>query len=356
MRLEGLPAALPEVAVSILWVDVQADADPSEAFAALSSLAPTLSLEDVVDLLERDELAKTHDRAEEFRNASFVGFDLQPGPTIDRGPGSLVVQMVETLVGSRLLVSCWQRSRLLHGLDEATDGEPILHEDVVRDACRTWTSQDCETAADLASAVVAGLLVRSRRCVAELEHGLQRWEQHYHSASRERVAVDQADTRDLKVLLSTVNEIRRRLSAFENARLMLRPDEHRFRNAVAAPLETRVDDLMDSGLKRCGVLLEGIRASMELVSMDRVAFQGYMAEQRAQRDQVFQGRLEKVTALLLVPTLIAGIFGANTALPGGGTWAGFDAMLVSMVVTSVAVYVFLVARRWTRAVPERTPG
>lgn len=51
-----------------------------------------------------------------------------------------------------------------------------------------------------------------------------------------------------------------------------------------------------------------------------------------------QSQLAKVTALLLVPTLIAGVFGANTQLPGIGSWLGFDLMIVLMICSAVAVY------------------
>ena len=56
-----------------------------------------------------------------------------------------------------------------------------------------------------------------------------------------------------------------------------------------------------------------------------------------------QGYLGRVTGLVLVPTFVAGLFGANTALPGGGSWMGFEIMLVLMLISSVAV--FFVLRR-----------
>jgi magnesium transporter len=45
-----------------------------------------------------------------------------------------------------------------------------------------------------------------------------------------------------------------------------------------------------------------------------------------------------VAAVLLVPTLITGFFGANTNLPGGGHWSGFVAMVTLMVLGSGAAY------------------
>jgi Mg2+ and Co2+ transporter CorA len=48
-----------------------------------------------------------------------------------------------------------------------------------------------------------------------------------------------------------------------------------------------------------------------------------------------------VTGLVLVPTFVAGLFGANTALPGGGSWMGFDIMLVLMAVSAAASYLVI---------------
>ncbi len=45
-----------------------------------------------------------------------------------------------------------------------------------------------------------------------------------------------------------------------------------------------------------------------------------------------------MTGLVLVPTLVAGVFGANTAVPGGQAWWGFEVMLLLMVVSAVVVY------------------
>jgi Mg2+ and Co2+ transporter CorA len=55
-----------------------------------------------------------------------------------------------------------------------------------------------------------------------------------------------------------------------------------------------------------------------------------------------QDNLAKVTALILVPTLIVGLFGANTQLPGEDQWTGFGLMVGLMLVSALAVYMLLV--------------
>ncbi len=87
------------------------------------------------------------------------------------------------------------------------------------------------------------------------------------------------------------------------------------------------------------MLSEAIRADMDLLMLQASATQQEQTER-------LQGYLSRVTGLILVPTFVAGLFGANTRLPGGGSWMGFDLMVVLMVVSSIAVY--LIMRRLAR--------
>lgn len=79
------------------------------------------------------------------------------------------------------------------------------------------------------------------------------------------------------------------------------------------------------------LLSEGLRADMDLLMLQASATQQEQTER-------LQGYLSRVTGLILVPTFVAGLFGANTRLPGGGSWMGFDLMVVLMVVSSIGVY------------------
>lgn len=116
------------------------------------------------------------------------------------------------------------------------------------------------------------------------------------------------------------------------------------------------------------MLFENVRADMDLVTMNAIAEQARAAgdlatsvaqsaellKDQREADEAFQKQLGKVTALLLVPTLVAGIYGANTQLPGGGRWSGFDIMLLLMLVSSLAVYVYII-RGIRKSRPRESP-
>jgi hypothetical protein len=65
---------------------------------------------------------------------------------------------------------------------------------------------------------------------------------------------------------------------------------------------------------------------------DRIDAVSDLDQQRSRR------RVERLGFLILFPTLIAGVFGANTAIPGGGTWAGFGGMLAAMFILTILAY------------------
>jgi Mg2+ and Co2+ transporter CorA len=81
--------------------------------------------------------------------------------------------------------------------------------------------------------------------------------------------------------------------------------------------------------------------------------------QRAQTDRLHD-RLDVVSAVFLVPALIAGIYGANTAIPGGGSWWGFVAMCVLMFLGVTLALLYLgkfpyepLMRRWPKSLRRK---
>lgn len=61
-----------------------------------------------------------------------------------------------------------------------------------------------------------------------------------------------------------------------------------------------------------------------------------------------------IGSLLLGPTLVFGAFGANVALPLGGSWAGLTLMISLAVLSVIAVYFLLnhMVNRFGRQQPK----
>jgi Mg2+ and Co2+ transporter CorA len=90
-------------------------------------------------------------------------------------------------------------------------------------------------------------------------------------------------------------------------------------------------------------LSDRLRSALDLVQLQLAQVQGRKTER-------LQQKVEIIAAVLLVPTLVAGAYGANTDFPGLGAEWGTVAMLVLMVVGGVGTFLFL---RWLREREER---
>ena len=108
---------------------------------------------------------------------------------------------------------------------------------------------------------------------------------------------------------------------------------------ASAEIEAAAEDTMTTlhGLR------ERIRTGLALVSAVSTSQALEVAEETQSGNEDFQRIAGILGAVILGPTLVAGLFGANTALPGGGSWWGFGIMLALMVVSAVAL--LLVLRR-----------
>jgi len=88
-----------------------------------------------------------------------------------------------------------------------------------------------------------------------------------------------------------------------------------------------------------------LRSSLDLLGVHSAAQQLKLAQNQAATQKRLQNALALVTSVLLVPTFIAGFFGANTEVPGQGKWWGFVLMVVLMVLGAVGTWLAIRPRR-----------
>ena len=321
----------------VLWVDVPWSADVAEVARRLGGLDPRLSSEIVSDLLEPDPLARAIDLGNGLRHVSLIGLHVPEGWREESDcPRHVVFQMIEVVNGPGWIVTCWHRSRHTDGMTNRDEwDEPVLR-GVEHAVLQRWETGTLRTAGDVGTALALELTSRYKHTQRALDRWVQDWERLVHGGE----VIEQDERDSLKRLLALVNESRRHLAAFNNARSAAH-DGRWFADADPE-LDKLADDALDRTLDRLRMLFDGIRADLDLVCMETLAHQARLAEERASSERKFQEGVGRITALLLVPTLIAGVFGANTWLPGGGTKDGFDVMLLLMVGASTAVYWWIV--------------
>jgi hypothetical protein len=348
---------VPAGADAVVWYDIDADSDPATAYEVLRELlGPALSRGMIDDLLTADiqpKVAVHRVDGAEVRAVSFVGVEASEGsetsdPDSTTKTGELTFQLVETLVAERWLVTCWHRGRTCTGATHDRETEPILQERAALAVRAAWADHPGMTPGDLGLCLARFMVDTYRSAYRITESWLESWELEFYRS------LEATEATTLNNLLALVSEFRSRLAAFNHAR-QVTPDKTWFPRLSQPQDAERMDDVLDRALKGLARLFGNIRADIDLLIMNGIASQARssaeqarslartadLAQQSRDASQRLQHQLEKVAALLLVPTLIAGVFGANTALPGEGTWAGFWVMLTLMLVSGVALYAFL---------------
>lgn len=334
-RADDVAGAVDEVT----WVDVMHDSDVEYLVRRLASLDPRITSELVDDLLTRDAVPRVEDVAG-VRHVSAVGMVARQGAG---GGCELAFQMVEVLVTPRLLVTCWQQSEIRDGVSPGRDGDVLMRDGLRHLVLDAWENGRCRNGPDLATQLFAGLTTGYKAAYRALDRWIQDWELDFHSADR----VDTHSRRSLKGLLGLTTEARRRLAAFNDSRAAT-PGVGWFDGLTADRLDEDADDPLDKALARLRQMFEHLRADVELVAMEQMVAHADAAKLHEDAERLLQKRLGIVTALFIFPSFVAGLFGANTRLPGGGSWMGFDLMVTIMVVG--AVVLLFVVRRWSKPV------
>ncbi len=332
-------------------------------FQLLGRYCGGLELEMLKDLLESDP----HPRIEAYsetpagiRMVSSVAVIARELPAddstdLDNVDKQLIFQQVEGIVGDGWIVTCWHPTQLQQGPGLMRRGDPLLREAFLGFIRNRWVYSDSRmsTAADVAMLLLRALANTYGASVRMLERWLDDWELQLFCSMRNAAGGDhksangktspyrevQHASREISNISGMVTEFRRRLIAFYSAREAM-PGNVWFQymddSGSVRPNEQseRLEGFFRAAIQGLDTLSEAIRDNMNLLTLHSLSLQ--QAAGKKLEDKVLW-----VTVLVLVPTLIAGVFGANTRLPGGGEWLGFQIMILAMVAAGLAVYVFV---------------
>jgi len=323
---------------------------------------PGLTLEIVREFVRPDPLAmpglNTFGNEEGPRSLSVVAAVAtnrardrgEPGADPASTTGDVILQKVQMLVGTDWIISCWPASRTATGAAKPRFGAPLLRQPFLSRVhhLRTTSYADLSpTGSDLGLLLAQTLVDTHGATHRMMQAWLADWEVGFYSRLGEQGPEDlQQTSRDLDALLAPVAEARRRVTGLLYARTETRdrswlaptpPGPGQTTNPKGPhPLTEPLHDALKDHDTALNGQIEAIRADMDVVVLRSSAAQ-------QESSNALQKNLGLLTGLVLFPTLIAGIFGANTTLPGGETWRGFTYMLASM---TVSVFVALFFWRW----------
>jgi hypothetical protein len=251
--------------------------------------------------------------------------------------GALVVQLVEMLAGDGWMVTCWHRSKRYHGAEEIAEGPPIGRPEVMRGVERWWCQGGLSTAGDLATLVLHELVLTYPSAARVMLSWLEQWELDFHRR------YDQTERHTLIDVRSLLAELEERLLAIE--RPEAEATDSWFTGLTSDKWAERVQRLMDRSLRDLASMHGALRASLDLLAVHATAQQLRLAQDQAKQSERLQTALAVVTSVLLVPTFIAGFFGANTQVPGQGKWWGFVLMVILMVVGATGTWLLIKPRK-----------
>jgi hypothetical protein len=268
---------------------------------------------------------------------------------------AVVFQEVRMLADRDWIITCWHPSRTVTGAVPPFFAAPLLRQPFLR-RVQHLRSQEDTTASDLGLCLALALVDTYGATHRLMQGWVADWEVDIFNdlAKRSLENLKDAETR-LDGMLATAAEARRRITGLQHARA-----ESRDRSWLLPRVTPEQGDERPEPHPRAKVLAdrlehhetafknqtEAIRANMDVVMLRSTAAQQEISE-------ALQRRLGVLTSLVLAPTLIVGLFGANTALPGGGTWWGFSLMILLMALSILIAAVAWRFRDLTGRVRER---
>ena len=324
----------------IVWVELEPAAEVHAALALLQPLLRGLEPEGIDDLLQVDDLPEAASYGRSNRKVSTIAVHaIEPEHVNGSGKaGELVFETIELLVGDGWIVSCWHEPRRTAGKPDAVPAEAYqaqaFRKQVMDGITDCWMRQGHDSVGALGLLVFRELARSYSVARRTLYSWLEQWELEFH---RTRAKVEQDTLAELRYLLS---EFQRRLNSLNESRVHVA--EHSwFPDTGDQELEQQLDALLDRSIEGLISLSSMVRSAVDLLTTAGIREQLRLAQESAQKTEKLQDQFGLVAAVLLVPTFIAGLFGANTEVPGQGHWSGFVGMLILMVVGSYGTYAFL---------------
>lgn len=330
---------------AVRWFHVDViHSEPDMIFEALEPVCPGLTLQMVVDLFTVDPRPYVHSYNDEphlrMVSAFAVTADESEEGASDADAskaGGLIVQLVEMLAGDGWMITCWHRSKRYHGAEEIAEGPPLGRDQVVHGVERWWVQGGLATAGDLATLVLHELVLTYPSSARVMLSWLEQWELDFHRR------YDKTERHTLIDVRSLLAELEERLRAIE------RPEadaaDSWFIGLSTEKWPERVQKLIDRALSDVQSLHSTLRSSLDLLAVHATAQQLRLAQDQAKAQEKLQGALALVTSVLLVPTFIAGTFGANTEVPGQGKWWGFGVMVILMVLGALGTWALIRPRK-----------
>jgi hypothetical protein len=241
--------------------------------------------------------------------------------TLDGG-GEVTFQPVEMLAGEEWVITCWHTRRIYREARPYSENEPPEPRDDLHDAVtERWSVDSGRTAGDLATMILYELGLTHRQACFAIRGWLEQWELRLYLHN-------EIDQEGLERLWGLMAQLREWVQPLNRPGITEDSTKSWFSGVSDHRLAAKVDDhCVDRALSEIRHLADTMRDTFQVLS-------ARLLEEQRDRRELLQRRIEIAAAAFLVPTLVVGFYGANTRVPGQGTWAGFWGMVVVLIVLS----------------------
>lgn len=302
----------------VAWFDIR-DSFALDPMAVVAALNPhcrnELTPEMVDDLLSPDPHPKVvHYSGGTIRGVSAFAVSAEESDEgADDGSktkaGVLEFQPVEFLVGADWTITCWHEAEVYRGADRVRERPPSQREELFQEVSRCWSAGGLTSAGDLAVLVLYELSLTFAPAYRELRAWEEEWELDFFRRpdrlDEETLLDARAAAAVLYSWLAPLNPpgMRKDISRGWFPGVTGTPDTGGYERAI------RIDDRIDSALRSLREFTESMRSSFDLLHVRT-------SELERKRDDRFQRTIAIGGAVILIPTLVAGVMGANTWVPG----------------------------------------
>ncbi len=337
------PTTLPQPQPpGIRWFDI-ADSTDVDAAVLLAALNPScggrLTAEMVDDLLSPDPRPKVQlygDGAIRGVAAFRVtATESDAGAAADSSSkaGVLVFEPVEFLVADDWIITCWHDAEIYRGADRICEQPPAPPPKLYAEVERCWHTTPVASAGDVAVLVLAELALTYAPAYRQLYVWEEEWELDFFRRpdriDRETLLDARAGAAILRDWLSPLNPpgLRQDVDRAWFPGITGTAESGGYARAL------RIDDRIDSALKGLRDFGQTLRSAYDLLQLRE-------GERERHRDDRFQRNIAVGGSAILIPTLVAGIMGVNTWVPGqagprSAHWAFF--VLIALVLLSGAL-------------------
>ncbi len=340
-RAGSPPGGTNENGVTWFHVDTERLA-PGAFFAALETRCEGLTETLVSELLTVEEAQSLsrgagHQRAVAAFGVLPVNLDIEASspPSV----GCFVLQRITIVSGPDWVITCEHAATMLpESLGNSVGRAQLPFEEIREAVAARWPQVASVTSANLALLILRAIVDTYTNARRALRRWLEAWESSLYerltAAPRGRTSgraqVEDAITANDLLPLMELRRLRNKL--FSRLETLNRPgmrtnDGLIWFSGGDPTLAEEVDEPLDRSLRGLRDFGEVLRSSVELVAT-------FVAAEQSRQSERFQELATFIAAVLLVPTLVAGIYGANVTLPGKDRATGLWIMLAAMVLTA----------------------